>query len=171
MIELLILFELNKKVLTMYGVSKEIRNSFSVLTTPSYGTIKPALNRLEEGGFVRTQKTMSTGGRPSTYYSITKEGLSELKRLITEPPLENPIQFLTSARIKLACADVLGIEERPKLFRQIKTKAESILIDTQNMISTKELSFYPRMVFDNLVCEYKNFIMLLEGFEHAGSSK
>ena len=50
MIELLILYELSKKVLTMYGVSKEIRREFSVLTTPSYGTIKPALNRLEKSG-------------------------------------------------------------------------------------------------------------------------
>lgn len=171
MIELLILFELGRKVLTMYGVSKEIRSSFSVLTTPSYGTIKPALSRLEAGGFVKTQKTMSAGGRPSTYYSITKEGFEELKRLITEPPLENPVQFLTMARIKLACADVLSNEKQKKLFRQLRVKAESILIDTQNLITSKELSFYPRMVFDNLVCEYRNFINLVEDFEHAGSSK
>ena len=70
MIELLILFELSKKVLTMYGVSKEIRNTFSVLTTPSYGTIKPALTRLETSGFVKTQKTMSKGGRQSVYFYI-----------------------------------------------------------------------------------------------------
>ncbi len=171
MIELLILFELSRKVLTMYGVSKEIRASFSVLTTPSYGTIKPALNRLEKGGFVKTQKTMSSGGRPSTYYSITKAGMDELMRLIAEPPLDNPIQFLTMARVKLACADVLDNDKRCRLFKQLKTKAESILIDTQNIISSKELSFYPRMVFDNLICEYKNFIILIEGFEHAGSHK
>ncbi len=171
MIELLILFELNRRVLTMYGVSKAIRDSFSVLTTPSYGTIKPALNRLEVGGFVKTQKSMSAGGRPSTYYSLTKDGEQELKRLIIEPPLENPIQFLTSARIKLACSDVLSSDEQRKLFRQLKNKAESILIDTKNMINSKELSFYPRMVFDNLMCEYKNFITLIEGFEHACSHK
>lgn len=171
MIELLILFELNRKVLTMYGVSKEIRNSFSVLTTPSYGTIKPALTRLGAGGFVNSQKIMSQGGRPSVYYSITKEGVNELKRLICEPPLENPIQFLPAARIKLACADILNQEEQVKLFSQLKTKAESILIDTQNLIRSKELAFYPRMVFDNLMCEYKNFITLVDGFEHAGNSK
>ncbi len=171
MIELLILFQLNRKVLTMYGVSKEIRNSFSVLTTPSYGTIKPALNRLEEGGFVKTQKTMSKGGRPSTYYSITNSGINELKNLILTPPQENPIQFLPTARIKLACSDVLDDEQRNKLFNQLKVKAESILIDTQNIISSKDLSFYPRMVFDNLICEYKNFISLVEGFEYAGNRK
>ena len=163
MIELLILFELSKKVLTMYGVSKEIRNTFSVLTTPSYGTIKPALTRLETSGFVKTQKTMSKGGRPSVYYSITPSGIDELKRLLTAPPGENPIQFLTSARIKLACADVLDNRQQLALFSQLKKKAESILIDT-------DLSYFPSMVFDNLICEYRNFISLLEGFEHAGRS-
>ena len=169
MIELLILFELKKTVLTMYGVSKEIRGDFSVLTTPSYGTIKPALRRLEAGGFVKTQKTMSSGGRPSTYYTITEEGVNELKRLIVEPPLENPIQFLPMARVKLACADILDKEEQMTMIKELKKKAESIIIDAQNIMTFKDLSFYPKMVFDNLICEYKNFVSLLEGFENAGS--
>lgn len=169
MIELLILFELSRKVLTMYGVSKEIRSEFSVLTTPSYGTIKPALSRLLSSEFIKSQKTMSSGGRPSIYYSITKEGLEELKRLLIAPPLENPIQFLTSARIKLACAGVLNNEEQLIMFKRLKSKAESILIDTKNLIKTKELSYFPSMVFDNLTCEYKNFISLVEGFANAGS--
>lgn len=170
MIELLILFELSRKVLTMYGISKEIHLSFSVLTTPSYGTIKPALTRLEKSGFVKVQKTMSAGGRPSAYYSITNGGKEELKRLLLLPPQDNPIQFLTLARIKLACADILDKDEQKKLILLLKVKAENILIDTQNMVSAKELAFYPKMVFDNLICEYKNFMSLLEGFEHAGSN-
>ena len=169
MIELLILFELKKNVLTMYGVSKEIRGDFSVLTTPSYGTIKPALRRLEAGGFVKTQKTISSGGRPSTYYTITKEGVNELKRLILEPPLENPIQYLPMARVKLTCADILEKDEQISMIRDLKTKAESIIIDAQNIMAFKDLSFYPKMVFDNLICEYKNFISLLEGFENVCS--
>ncbi len=170
MIELLILFELNKTVLTMYGVSKEIRGDFSVLTTPSYGTIKPALRRLENGGFVKTQKTISEGGRPSTYYSITKEGINELKRLILEEPLENPIQFLPMARVKLACADILEKDEQLKMINALKLKAESIIIDTKNIMTFKDLSYYKKMVFDNLICEYNNFISLLEGFENACNS-
>ena len=169
MIELLILFELNKKVLTMYGVSKEIHGDFSVLTTPSYGTIKPALRRLEASGFVKTQKSISSGGRPSTYYSITKDGMEELKRLIIDPPVDNPIQYLPMARVKLACADILEQNKQLEMIRTLKVKAESIIIDTQNLMTFKDLSFYPKMVFDNLVCEYKNFISLLEGFENACS--
>ena len=119
--------------------------------------------------FVKTQKTMSSGGRPSTYYSITKDGIEELKRLITEAPADNPIQYLPMARVKLACADILENSERIEMIRNLKIKAESIIIDTQNLMTFKDLSFYPKMVFDNLVCEYKNFISLLEGFENAGA--
>ena len=171
MIELLILFELNRRVLTMYGISKEIHNTFSVLTMPSFGTIKPALTRLEKAGFVKTQKVMSDGGRPSVYYSVTKLGIDELRRLLLETPSENPVQFLTVSRIKLACADVLNNEEQIQLFYRLKRKAETILIDAQNVVRAGELAYLPQLVFDNLVCEYKNFVSLLEGLEHAGNRK
>ena len=168
MIELLILFELNRKILTMYGVSKSIKEDFSAFTAPSYGTIKPALKRLEAGGFVRTQKEMSKGGRPSVYYSITDSGARELKRLLLIPPLDNPVKFLTASRIKLVCADILDKDEQKDLLRQLKTKAENILVDAKNMMN-RDLSYYPRMVFDNLMCEYENLITLIEGFERACS--
>lgn len=167
MIELLILYELTKKILTMYGVSKEIHIDFSVLTTPSYGTIKPALKRLEQAGFVKTQKSMSSGGRPSTYYSITNGGKDELKRLLLLSPAENPIQFLPAARIKLTCAEILNTQEQLELFKLLKLKSESIVIDTKHLLESKEEDFYSKMVLDNLICEYKNFISLLEGFANA----
>lgn len=167
MIEFLILYELTKKVLTMYGISKEIRAEFSVLTMPSYGTIKPALRRLEKSGYVKTQKTMSSGGRPSTYYSITMEGREELKNLLLSQPQENPIQFLPNARVRLSCAECLTLEEKKELFKLLKFKAENISADIKTILISDSLEFYHKMVFDNLVCEYKNFISLLEGFEHA----
>ena len=167
MIELLILYELNKKVLTMYGISKEIKKEFSVLTTPSYGTIKPALRRLEKLACLKTQKTMSSGGRPSTYYSITNEGKHALKQYLLEEPQDNPIQFLPLARVKLACAEVLDNNEQKQLFKNLKIKSENISIDVRNLLESNLLEFYHKMVFDNLLCEYKNFISLLEGFERA----
>lgn len=170
MIELLILHELSKKVLTMYGISKEIRNEFSVLMLPSYGTIKPALRRLEAAGCVKTRKSMTSGGRPSTFYSITKEGVDNLKALLLEQPQENPVQFLTTARVKLACAEILDLSERKQLFRLLKMKCEEVMIDAKRMLESKDLDFYPKMVFDNLICEYKNFISLLEGLERAGNN-
>lgn len=170
MIELLILYELNKKILTMYGISKEIHADFSVLTTPSYGTIKPALNRLEKSNCIKTQKTMSSGGRPSTYYSITQDGIKELKNLLLSPLQENPIQYLPTARIRLSCAEVLEFEEQKELIKLLLVKTESIAIDVKNILETKKLDFYQKIVFDNLLCEYKNFISLLEGVARAGKN-
>ena len=167
MIDFLILYELNKKVLTMYGISKEIRAEFSVLTTPSYGTIKPALNRLEKKGCVRCQKSMSIGGRPSTYYSITTSGQDVLKSLLLEHPQDNPIQFLPTARVRLACAEVLNNSEKKELIKILLLKTESIAIDVKNILETKNLDFYQKMIFDNLLCEYKNFASLLEGLARA----
>lgn len=169
MIELLILFELSKKVLTMYGISKEIKKEFSVLTIPSYGTIKPALLRLERNGCIKSQKTMSEGGRPSVFYSITLKGEDEIKNLLLQQPLENPINFLTSARIKLVCASLLNSEEKKELFKLLKTKCELIMYETKNILNNKA-DFYYTMVFDNLICEYKNLISLLEAFERAGNN-
>ena len=170
MIELLILYELKNKVLTMYGISKEIHSQFSVLTTPSYGTIKPALNRLEKSGFVKTQKTISSGGRPSTFYSITKTGEEELKNLLLASPQDNPIQFLPTARIRLSCAEVLNEQEQKELFKLIKHKAENIMIDTKNIIESKQIEFYQKMVFDNLLCEYNNLISLVEVLSRASKN-
>lgn len=170
MIRLLVLHHLNQKVLTMYGISKEIMSVFSVLTTPSLGTLQPALINLEKDGFIKSQKTISEGGRRSSFYSITKDGKLELKRIILEKPCENPVQFLPTSRVKLACADVLDEDEKKQLFKILKLKAESIMIDTKNLVKNSNFDFYERMVFDNLICEYKNFITLLEGFERAGNN-
>ena len=170
MIELLILYKLSKKVLTMYGISKDIHEDFSVLTTPSYGTIKPALNRLEKSGCVKIQKTMSSGGRPSTYYSITTTGKEELKNLLLSQMTDNPIQFLTTARVRLACSEILDSSEQKSLYKLLKMKSESIMIDTKNILAQKEFDYVQKMVYDNLICEYKNFTFLLEGLERAGKN-
>lgn len=167
MIELLILYKLSKKVLTMYGISKDILNSFSVITTPSFGTIKPALTRLEKAEFIKSQKTLSAGGRPSVYYSITQTGLKELNRLLLEEVQDNPVQFLTTARIRLSCAEILNKEEQLNLFKLLKLKSESIIIDIKNILHNENLDFYKKMVMDNLLCEYNNLNSLLEGFERA----
>ena len=170
MIELLILYKLSNKILTMYGISKDILDDFSVLTTPSFGTIKPALNRLSKNDFVKSQKTMSQGGRPSVYYSITQTGLKELKRLLLDTVQDNPIQFITIARVRLTCANILNNEEQKQLFSLLKNKAEEIIINTNNLLKSKQTNFYQNIVLDNLICEYKNLISLLEGLERAGKN-
>ena len=170
MIEILILYQLNKKILTMYGISKGIRTEFSVLTSPSFGTIKPALMRLEKKGFIKSQKTLSDGGRPSVYYSITKDGEKAFEEEILAPVQDNPIQFLTTARVRLICSQILDFEIQRALINILKTRTKSLIAETNNIIVSEKLDFNYRMVLDNLICEFKNFENLLEGFERAGNN-
>ena len=57
--------------------------------------------------------------------------------------------------------------ERKQLFRELKNKCEEIVVDTKNLLIDKDDHFYSKIVFDNLICEYKNFTSLLEGLERA----
>ena len=167
MIELMILYVLTKRELTMYSIQKYIEENFGAYSKPSFGAIKPALVRLEKNNCLTSRKMMSDGGKLSVFYAITREGMEELKKLILESLSENPLQFLSYARIKLSCASYLDKEECANLFFQIKSMATKHKFDAENIINDEynQLSFYQRIVLDNTICEYNNFISILEGLE------
>lgn len=151
----------------MYGISKEIDSKFGAYTMPSFGALKPALRRLEAGGFLNSRKMMSDGGKLSVYYSITKTGEKELKKLVLDKISINPVQFITNAKIKLACSSVLNSDERKEFYLNIKTsvlkiknKAEKILADEYT-----QKDFYQKILLDNTIVEYSNLLNIIEGFE------
>lgn len=170
MINLLILYELNKSPLTTYGISRQIKKQFGVLLKPSMGTIQPAIKKLEHSGLVSGQKYMSSGGRPSICYTITEKGKSELKKELLSQITENPIQFLVTARVRLCCAEVLDVSDYLALLKILKRKTESLMLDTKSQTESKNIQENSNMIFDNLACEYRNFLSLLEGLEHACNS-
>ena len=110
---------------------------------------------------------MSDGGKLSVYYSITKTGEKELKILILDKISINPVQFITNAKIKLACSSVLNPDERKDFYLNIKTsvleiknKAEKILADEYT-----QKDFYQKILLDNTIVEYSNLLNIIEGFE------
>lgn len=167
MIELLILYSILKRDYTMYSIQKRITDIFAPFTKPSFGAIKPALKRLEEKECLKTRKMMSDGGKLSVFYEITKNGINELKRLLLEEISENPHQFLSDSRMKLACADCLDNGERDRLFFSIKSRALQFKNYAQNILKDdyKQINFYQKIILDNTVCEYTNFIAIIEGLE------
>ncbi|MFA7658125.1 MAG: PadR family transcriptional regulator [Candidatus Gastranaerophilaceae bacterium] len=166
MIELLILYVLSEKELTMYAVLKHILDNFAAFTQPSFGAVKPALTRLENDGFIRSRKAMSDGGKLSGFYSVTQEGREELKKLILKKVSDNPLQFHSTAGIKLCCASYLAQDERKELFFQLKSKAQEHKSSAENTLNNqKSLTFYQRIVLDNSMVEYKNLITLIENLE------
>lgn len=171
MIELLILYVLSSRELTMYAVLKHIMDNFAAYTQPSFGAIKPALTRLEKEGFIKSRKAMSDGGKLSGFYSITAEGKEELKKLILEKVSNNPLQFNSNAKIKLSCASYLAKDKRAELFFSIKSKALEHKFTAENTLNNEyhSLSFYQRILLDNAIVEYKNFVSLIEGLEKENS--
>ena len=167
MIDLVILFVLLNRDLTMYSISKRIQENFRAFTNPSFGAIKPALVRLEKLGCVKSAKIMSDGGKLSVFYSITKDGLNQLKNLLLQPFSGNPVQFMSDAGIKLSCASFLDGNDLNQLFDEVKKNA---LLHKANAQKTLEddytpLDIYQKMVLDNAICSYKNLISMIEGFE------
>ena len=167
MIELLILYVLLHRDLTMYAIQKRIEDNFAPFTKPSFGALKPALRRLEEKQCLTNRKNMSDGGKLSVYYEISKKGIIELKRLILENLSDNPLQFLSNARVKLSCADCLDSKERERLFFSIKSRAMQFKIAAQNILNDEygHINFYQKIVLDNSICEFSNFITIIEGLE------
>lgn len=167
MIELLILYVLLKRDFTMYAIQKRIDENFAPFTKPSFGALKPALRRLEEKKCLTSRKLMSDGGKLSVYYEISKDGISELKRLMLEDLSDNPLQFLSNARAKLCCAACLNTDERKRLFFLIKSRAMQFKVASQNVLNDEynHINFYQKVVIDNAMCEFSNFITLIEGLE------
>lgn len=172
MIEIMILYILLKHDLTMYAIHKRIQENFLAFTNPSFGAVKPALVRLEKQKFISSSKIMSDGGKLSVYYSITKEGVKELRNLLLKPLSQNPLQFLSDARIKLSCISFLEGSDAHDVFVDIKSNALLHKNNAEHILSDEytPLTFQQRIVLDNAICEYKNFMSLVEGLEKSNAS-
>jgi len=63
MTELLILAILLEGEYTTYKIRQKIKNMFSVFLSASFGSIHPALKKLEKNGFISAKREMSGGGQ------------------------------------------------------------------------------------------------------------
>lgn len=169
--EILILYILNKSQTTMYGLSKTINKIYGSITKPSFGTLQPALKKLEKEKYLFASKFYTDGGKPYFYYSITEHGFQFLKEKLLKNTSQNPTQFLSMAKIKLACCDILDKSEKEIVFKQLKANLSKLKTETETALSESwKDNFYNRMVLDNNICEYKNLINLVEGLENASNS-
>jgi len=63
-----------------YGVARRIEETSSNRLTLNYGTLYPALLKLEQEGFVRTEWRRSENNRRAKYYALTGAGRKRLAR-------------------------------------------------------------------------------------------
>lgn len=167
MMNLLILFVLSKKELTMYRICKYIADYFAAFTKPSFGAIKPALKNLEQKGFIQSRKTLSEGGKQYCHYAITATGLDELKKLLLAPISKNPIQFFSNSNLRISCSSCLEKKEVATLLFNIKNLAIEHKYQAEKTLNDDYTpnTFYGRVVLDNAIVQYYNFMKFIENLE------
>ena len=111
MIEIVVLYILNKYDSTIYRVVKLIDEFFFAYLKTSTGSVSPALKRLEKIGCVTCSDKMSDGGMLSKIFSITPTGKKHLSDLLISFKEENPYHIVNEAKLLLYCCDVLSINE------------------------------------------------------------
>jgi PadR family transcriptional regulator PadR len=63
-----------------YGVARRIEETSKNRLTLNYGTLYPALLKLEQEGFIKAEWRQSENNRRAKYYSLTAAGRKQLER-------------------------------------------------------------------------------------------
>jgi PadR family transcriptional regulator PadR len=82
-----------------YGLARRIEQTSGDLLALNYGTLYPALLKLEQEGFIRSSWGTSENNRKAKFYELTKAGHRQLKRAAAEWNQTTAIlaRFLTPA--------------------------------------------------------------------------
>jgi len=107
MTELLILAVLFDGENTIYRIRKKILERFSLFAAGSFGSIHPALKKLELSNCISVKRKITSGGKKSSLYTITKSGKKYFEELMTDEIPENIEYSKDTAYLKLLLIDML----------------------------------------------------------------
>jgi transcriptional regulator len=63
-----------------YGIARQIERTSSDLLSVNYGTLYPALLKLEQEGYVASEWGVSDNNRKAKYYKLTRAGRKQLEK-------------------------------------------------------------------------------------------
>jgi PadR family transcriptional regulator PadR len=63
-----------------YGIARRIEQTSSNLLSVNYGTLSPALLKLEQEGYIASEWGLSDNNRKAKYYKLTRAGRRQLER-------------------------------------------------------------------------------------------
>ena len=136
MLELIIIYALNKSEFTLYSLRMYIKKHFGEISSPSHGSLHPALKRLSDKGFINIRKKISDGGKLYSYYSLKNDYTKYFREKFLDisfskkEPLET---FLTEIKIRIIVS-ILADEVTLSEFRE---KSELKLTYYKDSIETK----------------------------------
>lgn len=63
-----------------YGIARRIEQTSGDLLSVNYGTLYPALLKLEQEGYIASEWGVSDNNRKAKYYKLTRTGRKQLER-------------------------------------------------------------------------------------------
>lgn len=128
---------LSHEPMTGYDMKKRIDNPIGLFWQAGYGSIYPALARLEKFGYV-TKRNVSTSGREKIEYEITDTGKEKLNEWVNEPATRDEMHSETM--LKIFFGSEVGKENTTEHIDAFEKKCKSILPELERSISVlKEL--------------------------------
>jgi len=160
MIEIVILYILNKYDATIYRITKIIDELFFAYLKSSTGTVNPAIKRLEKAQFVTCAEKMTDGGLLSKIYSITISGKKHLKESLISFEQKNPYHLINEAKIALYCSDILDENEIIRFKENLNSVLEIFKIKLENGLKNEyiELNEVQKKVVQDALEEVENLI-------------
>ena len=63
-----------------YGIARQIEQTSSDLLSVNYGTLYPALLKLEQEGYITSEWGLSDNNRKAKFYSLTRSGRKQIEK-------------------------------------------------------------------------------------------
>jgi PadR family transcriptional regulator, regulatory protein PadR len=63
-----------------YGIARQIEETSAKLLSVNYGTLYPALLKLEQEGFISSEWGVSDNNRKAKYYQLTRAGRKQIEK-------------------------------------------------------------------------------------------
>jgi PadR family transcriptional regulator PadR len=63
-----------------YGIARRIEETSADLLSVNYGTLYPALLKLEQEGYIASEWGLSDNNRKAKFYQLTRAGLKQIER-------------------------------------------------------------------------------------------
>lgn len=163
MIDIAILYILSKYDSTTYKLAKIINELFFAYLKSSFGTINPALKRLEKLKCVEFSEKMTDGGMLSKIYSITPTGKKHLSDLMLSFKEDNAYHIVNEAKILLYCSDFLSVNELIEFKENLLNILTLYKIKLENGLKNEymPLNSTQKQSIEITLCEVEKLIKLI----------
>ncbi len=134
MTELVILAILLNEKYTIYKIKQKIKDNFSVFLGASFGSVYPAVKKLEKNGYIIVKQKMTRGGQKCHIYSITKKGKDYFNELMIKEIPDIALYSSQLINLKMMLLDFIAEDNCKQTINSIKKYYEINLLQFEELL-------------------------------------